>query len=116
MVCLVYTMYVTYIFIIYKVFLTGYCLELSEKSATVKEPSVFELWEVYCIVFVYIFQYDGYTSCPLLTGYKKCILAEFDYDKVPMETFPIDQSKERWSAFQMKNRFFPQLYWKGLVK
>jgi sulfide:quinone oxidoreductase len=25
-------------------------------------------------------EYDGYTSCPLATGYGKLILAEFDYD------------------------------------
>ncbi|MEL6189787.1 MAG: FAD/NAD(P)-binding oxidoreductase, partial [Myxococcota bacterium] len=27
--------------------------------------------------------YDGYTSCPLVTGYGKLVLAEFDYDKNP---------------------------------
>ena len=25
--------------------------------------------------------YDGYTSCPIVTGYNKLILAEFDYNK-----------------------------------
>lgn len=29
--------------------------------------------------------YDGYTSCPLITGEKKVILAEFDYEMVPKE-------------------------------
>ena len=38
-------------------------------------------------------QYDGYTSCPLVTGYNKLILAEFDYNGNPLETFPFDQSK-----------------------
>ena len=28
--------------------------------------------------------YDGYASCPLVTGYGKMILAEFDYDKKPV--------------------------------
>ena len=42
-----------------------------------------------------MFQYDGYTSCPLVTGYDKCILAEFDFNGVPLETFPIDQGKVR---------------------
>ncbi|CAF4347159.1 unnamed protein product, partial [Rotaria magnacalcarata] len=31
-------------------------------------------------------KYDGYTSCPLVTGYNKCILAEFDFDGNPLET------------------------------
>lgn len=47
-------------------------------------------------------KYDGYTSCPVVTGYRKMILAEFDYDKNPRETFPFDQSKERWSMFLLK--------------
>ena len=25
--------------------------------------------------------YDGYTSCPIVTGYNRLILAEFDYNK-----------------------------------
>ena len=33
-------------------------------------------------------RYDGYTSCPLVTGYRRLILAEFDYKKQPCETFP----------------------------
>ncbi|RUL85516.1 NAD(P)/FAD-dependent oxidoreductase [Tautonia sociabilis] len=37
-------------------------------------------------------RYDGYTSCPVVTGYNSLILAEFDYDKKPAETFPFDQS------------------------
>lgn len=36
-------------------------------------------------------KYDGYASCPLVTGHSKCILAEFDYDLVPTETFPVNQ-------------------------
>lgn len=52
-------------------------------------------------------QYDGYTSCPLVTGYGKLVLAEFDYQNQPKETFPFDQSKERWSMYQLKNMFCP---------
>ncbi|CAO1317385.1 unnamed protein product [Diamesa hyperborea] len=55
--------------------------------------------------------YDGYASCPLVTGYNSCILAEFDYDLKPMESFPIDQAKERMSMFIMKKDFMPGLYW-----
>ena len=38
--------------------------------------------------------YNGYTSCPLVTG--KGSLAEFDFDFKPMEAFPVNQAKERW--------------------
>ncbi|XP_053398450.1 sulfide:quinone oxidoreductase, mitochondrial-like [Mercenaria mercenaria] len=61
-------------------------------------------------------KYDGYTACPLVTGYSSCILAEFDFDGKPMETFPIDQSKERRSMFYMKKDVMPQIYWKLFVK
>ncbi|MGH0150181.1 UNVERIFIED_CONTAM: hypothetical protein FKN15_016722 [Acipenser sinensis] len=61
-------------------------------------------------------QYDGYTSCPLVTSYNTVILAEFDYNGQPLETFPIDQSKERMSMFYMKADVMPHLYWHGLLK
>ncbi len=47
-------------------------------------------------------KYDGYTSCPLVTGYGKLVLAEFDYEGKPKETFPFDQSKERRSMYLLK--------------
>lgn len=55
--------------------------------------------------------FDGYASCPLVTGYNSCIMAEFDYSLTPLETFPIDQSKERYSMFLMKKDIMPPLYW-----
>ncbi len=61
-------------------------------------------------------KYDGYTSCPLVTGYGKLVMAEFDYDKKPEETFPIDQSKELWSMWLVKRYLLPQLYWHGMLK
>ncbi|XP_053573422.1 sulfide:quinone oxidoreductase, mitochondrial isoform X2 [Bombina bombina] len=61
-------------------------------------------------------KYDGYTSCPLVTGYSKVILAEFDYNAQPLETFPIDQSKERRSMYYMKADMMPFLYWNLLLK
>lgn len=60
--------------------------------------------------------YDGYTSCPLVTGYGKLILAEFDYQKQPRETFPVDQSQERWSMWLLKRYLLPALYWHGMLK
>lgn len=60
--------------------------------------------------------YDGYTSCPLVTGIGKLVLAEFNYKKVPEETFPVDQSKERWSMWILKRYLLPILYWHGMLK
>lgn len=60
--------------------------------------------------------YNGYTSCPLITGIGKLVLAEFDYDKQPEETFPIDQSKERLSMWLLKRYALPLLYWQGMLK
>lgn len=51
--------------------------------------------------------YNGDTSCPLVTGYGKLVLAEFDYNNTPAETFPFDQSKERWSMYQLKKQVLP---------
>ncbi|KAH0619981.1 hypothetical protein JD844_014462 [Phrynosoma platyrhinos] len=61
-------------------------------------------------------KYDGYTSCPLVTNYNRAILAEFDYNAQPLETFPFDQSKERLINFHMKANMMPFLYWHGLLK
>lgn len=61
-------------------------------------------------------RYDGYTSCPLVTGYGKLILAEFDYDLNPKETFPFDQAKERYSMYLLKRHALPPLYWNGMLR
>lgn len=55
--------------------------------------------------------YDGYASCPLVTGYDKCILAEFDYNLTPLETFPFSQDRELYSMYFMKKNLMPALYW-----
>lgn len=60
--------------------------------------------------------YDGYTSCPLVTGYGSLILAEFDYDKVPQESFPFDQSQERYSMYALKAYGLPRMYWHGMLR
>ena len=60
--------------------------------------------------------YSGYTSCPVVTGYGKLVLAEFDYNNKRMETFPFDQSKERWSMYQLKTKVLPWLYWNKILK
>lgn len=60
--------------------------------------------------------YDGYTSCPLVTGYGRLVLAEFDYDLKPKETFPFNQAKERLSMYLLKAYGLPVLYWEGMLR
>lgn len=60
--------------------------------------------------------YDGYSACPIVTGYGKLILAEFDYQLTPKETFPFDQSKERWTMYQLKRHILPWLYWNRILR
>ncbi|MCA9052904.1 MAG: NAD(P)/FAD-dependent oxidoreductase [Planctomycetaceae bacterium] len=60
--------------------------------------------------------YNGYTSCPVVTGYGSLILAEFDYDREPVETFPFNQAQERWSMYLLKRYLLPLLYWHGMLK
>jgi sulfide:quinone oxidoreductase len=60
--------------------------------------------------------YDGYASCPLVTGYGKLILAEFGYDGKVMETFPFDQSQERFSLWALKVYGLPEMYWNGMLR
>jgi len=60
--------------------------------------------------------YDGYASCPLVTGYGKLILAEFDYNMKPRETFPFDQGRELRSMYYLKKFILPRVYWNVLLK
>lgn len=65
--------------------------------------------------------YDGYTSCPLLTGDKKVLLAEFKYGGVPKETFAsvvraLDQGTPRTAFYYLKKDFFPWVYYNSMVK
>ena len=61
-------------------------------------------------------KYNGYSSCPIITGYGKLMLAEFDYDNNPTETFPFDQSQERWSMWVLKRYVLPWLYWNQILQ
>ncbi|RPD66057.1 FAD/NAD(P)-binding domain-containing protein [Lentinus tigrinus ALCF2SS1-7] len=63
--------------------------------------------------------YNGYTSCPLLTGYGQLMLAEFKYGLEPEESFSSylgDQSIPRTAYYYLKKDFFPWVYWKYMVK
>lgn len=61
-------------------------------------------------------KYNGYGSCPLITGYGKLVLAEFDYNNEPLETFPFNQAKERYSMWLLKTKVLPWLYWNKILK
>jgi len=68
--------------------------------------------------------YNGYSSCPLVTGYGKMVLAEFDYSKdfkpdPKLKNFPLmigDSSKEHWRLWILKKYLLPYLYWNKMMK
>ncbi|KAI1319655.1 FAD/NAD(P)-binding domain-containing protein [Xylariaceae sp. FL0255] len=58
--------------------------------------------------------YDGYASCPLLTGHNELMLCEFKYGGVPKETFAGllgGQETPRNSFYYLKKNIFPWVYW-----
>ena len=61
-------------------------------------------------------RYNGYASCPLVTGYGRLILAEFGYDGAILETMPFDQSQERYSMWATKVYALPRMYWHGMLR
>ncbi|MCX5930283.1 MAG: FAD/NAD(P)-binding oxidoreductase, partial [Cyanobacteria bacterium] len=61
-------------------------------------------------------RYDGYSVCPLITGYGRVVMAEFDYDLQPVSSFQIDPTRERWSMWLMKTRGLPWIYWNRMLK
>lgn len=60
--------------------------------------------------------YDGYTACPLTTGYGKLLLAEFDHNNKLRPTFPLDPTKERYSMWLLIRYGMPWLYWNRILK
>ncbi len=67
-------------------------------------------------------EYNGYSSCPLVTDYGKMVLAEFDYDNnfTPdpklKQMFIFDSSKEHWRLWMLKKYGLPYLYWNKMMK
>lgn len=67
-------------------------------------------------------QYNGYSSCPLVTGFGKMVLAEFDYegnftpDPKLKQMFVFDSSKEHWRLWMLKKYGLPYLYWNKMLK
>ena len=60
--------------------------------------------------------YDGYSSCPLITGYGRLVLAEFTYGNKYKPTFPVDQTKERLDMYLLKRYVLPPMYWHGMLR
>ncbi|WP_297335516.1 FAD/NAD(P)-binding oxidoreductase [Algoriphagus sp.] len=64
--------------------------------------------------------YQGYSSCPLVTGYGKMVLAEFKYDNIrdsdPLISKLVDTSKEQWSMWLLKKYGLPFMYWNLMLR
>ena len=60
--------------------------------------------------------YDGYGSCPLTTAYGKVVLAEFIYGGKVTPSFPLDPRVPRTSAWLLKTKVLPFLYWNMMLK
>ena len=63
--------------------------------------------------------YDGYGSCPLTVEKGKIVLAEFGYGGKLLPSFPswiLDGTKPSKSAWLLKERMLPPLYWQGMLK
>ncbi|MEZ4686242.1 MAG: FAD/NAD(P)-binding oxidoreductase [Bacteroidia bacterium] len=67
-------------------------------------------------------KYNGYSSCPLVTGYGKMVLAEFDYDGnfIPdpklRQMLVFNSDKEHWRLWMLKKYGLPYLYWNKMMK
>ncbi len=65
-------------------------------------------------------KYEGYSSCPILTGYGSMLLAEFKYGNVrdsdPWITKFVDTTKEQFSMWLLKKYGLPFLYWNFMLK
>jgi sulfide:quinone oxidoreductase len=60
--------------------------------------------------------YDGYGSCPLITAYGKVVLAEFIYGGKVTPSFPLDPRVPRTSAWLLKTKFLPFMYWNMMLR
>lgn len=64
--------------------------------------------------------YHGYSSCPIVTGYGKMVLAEFDYDNKrasdPLLSKLFDTSKELYPMWLLKKYGLPFMYWNLMLK
>lgn len=68
------------------------------------------------------YTYEGYSSCPLVTGYGKMVLAEFNYknefipDPKLKQLLVFNSAKEHWRLWLLKKYLLPNLYWNKMMK
>ena len=60
--------------------------------------------------------YDGYTSCPVVTGYGRVMLAEFIYDGVVTPTLPLNPFRESRFYWYVKKYMLPKFYWDAMLQ
>ena len=66
--------------------------------------------------------YLGYSSCPLVVGYGKMILAEFNYkseftpDPKLKQMLVFSSNKPHWRLWMLKKYMLPYLYWNKMMK
>lgn len=64
--------------------------------------------------------YEGYSSCPLVTGYGKMVLAEFKYNNIrdshPLISKFVDTTKEQFSMWLLKKYGLPFIYWNLMLR
>lgn len=68
------------------------------------------------------FGYEGYSSCPLVTGYGEMVLAEFNYkneftpDPKLKRMLVFNSNKPHWRLWVLKKHILPYLYWNKMLK
>lgn len=66
--------------------------------------------------------YEGYSSCPLVTGYGEMVLAEFNYkneftpDPKIKQMLVFDSNKPHWRLWLLKKYMLPYLYWNKMLR
>ena len=89
------------------------------KQAPIVVANILKLMEADSITDM---KYNGYSSCPLVTGYGIMVLAEFDYknnfmpDPQLKKMLVFDSSKEHWRLWVLKKYMLPYLYWNKMMK
>lgn len=67
-------------------------------------------------------EYNGYSSCPLVTGYGEMVLAEFNYkneftpDPELKKMLVFKSFKPHWRLWMLKKYILPYLYWNKMLK
>lgn len=62
-------------------------------------------------------RYNGYVACPIITGYGRLLLCEFDYTGKPTPTIPfINTIGERYDTWLLKRYGLPWLYWHVMLR